>query len=139
VKFKLDERLDNDSHFVLSLPLCQVRLINDKQFVWCLLIPEIEDVQEIIDLDEVQQKQLWIESARLSRALKEGFAPDKLNVAAIGNIVSQLHVHHICRYKSDIAWPSPVWGKQAMIPYQEEELNALIVKLQDLLKKQSSL
>ena len=139
MKFKLDERLENDSHFVFALALSQVRLINDKQFVWCVLIPEVNDVKEIIDLDEVQQRQLWQESAMLSRALTEGFAPDKLNVAAIGNVVSQLHVHHIARYKNDIAWPSPVWGKQAMIAYTEEERVAIIVKLRELLKAQSVL
>jgi diadenosine tetraphosphate (Ap4A) HIT family hydrolase len=139
VKFKLDERLENDSHFVFALPLSQVRLINDKQFVWCVLIPEVNDVKEIIDLDEVQQRQLWQESAMLSRALTEGFAPDKLNVAAIGNVVSQLHVHHIARYKNDIAWPSPVWGKQTMIAYNEEDRFAIIVKLQELLNAQNVL
>ncbi|WP_412973079.1 HIT domain-containing protein [Glaciecola sp. MF2-115] len=137
MKFNLDERLESDSHFVFALPLSQVRLINDNQFVWCVLIPAVDNAKEIIDLDEGQQKQLWQESATLSRALKEGFTPDKLNVAAIGNIVSQLHVHHICRYKHDIAWPSPVWGKQAMISYTDEDRTVLIVKLQELLREQS--
>ena len=136
MKFDLDERLQNDSYFVCKLPLSQVRLINDSQFIWCLLIPEINAVVEVIDLNELQQKQMWLESALLSRALKAGFSPDKLNVAAIGNVVSQLHVHHICRFKTDVAWPSPVWGRQAMVSYQESERLTLIDKIAALLKKQ---
>jgi len=136
VKFDLDERLQNDSYFVCKLQLSQVRLINDSQFIWCLLIPEINAVVEVIDLNELQQKQMWLESALLSRALKAGFSPDKLNVAAIGNVVSQLHVHHICRFKTDVAWPSPVWGRQAMVSYQESERLTLIDKIAALLKKQ---
>ena len=136
MKFDLDERLQNDSYFVCKLQLSQVRLINDSQFIWCLLIPEINAVVEVIDLNELQQKQMWLESALLSRALKAGFSPDKLNVAAIGNVVSQLHVHHICRFKTDVAWPSPVWGRQAMVSYQESERLTLIDKIAALLKKQ---
>ncbi len=133
--FELDERLQNDSHFVGKLTLSQVRLIDDSQFIWCVLIPEINKATEIIDLNDSQQNQMWLESALLSRALKAGFAPDKLNVAAIGNVVSQLHVHHICRFKTDVAWPAPVWGRQAMVNYQENERLILIEKIHDLLKE----
>ena len=133
--FKLDKRLEQDSHFVCNLSLSQVRLINDSQFIWCLLVPEVDGVQEIIDLDESQQAQLWKESETLSRVLQLGFSPDKLNVAAIGNIVSQLHVHHICRFKNDIAWPAPVWGRQAMINYKEDALITLIQKLNYLINE----
>ena len=138
MRFELDERLQNDSYFVCQLSLSQVRLINDSQFIWCVLIPEINKVVEVIDLNELQQSQMWLESALLSRALKAGFAPDKLNVAAIGNVVSQLHVHHICRFKTDVAWPAPVWGRQAMVNYQESEALILIDKIRDLLKTQGA-
>lgn len=138
MRFELDERLQNDSYFVCQLSLSQVRLINDSQFIWCVLIPEINKVIEVIDLNELQQSQMWLESALLSRALKAGFAPDKLNVAAIGNVVSQLHVHHICRFKTDVAWPAPVWGRQAMVNYQESEALILIDKIRDLLKTQGA-
>jgi len=138
VRFELDERLQNDSYFVCQLSLSQVRLINDSQFIWCVLIPEINNLVEVIDLNELQQSQMWLESALLSRALKAGFAPDKLNVAAIGNVVSQLHVHHICRFKTDVAWPAPVWGRQAMVNYQESEALILIDKIRDLLKTQGA-
>jgi diadenosine tetraphosphate (Ap4A) HIT family hydrolase len=136
VIFELDQRLQNDSFFVCNLLLSQVRLINDSQFIWCVLIPEINNVTEIIELTDVQQAALWQESAILSRALKKGFHPDKLNVAAIGNIVSQLHVHHLCRFKDDIAWPAPVWGRQPMVGYGENKHQGLSEKIRKLLKGQ---
>ncbi len=138
MRFELDERLQNDSYFVCQLSLSQVRLINDSQFIWCVLIPEINNLVEVIDLNELQQSQMWLESALLSKALKGGFTPDKLNVAAIGNVVSQLHVHHICRFKTDVAWPAPVWGRQAMVNYQESEALILIDKIRDSLKTQGA-
>jgi diadenosine tetraphosphate (Ap4A) HIT family hydrolase len=138
VTFELDQRLQKDSYFVCKLSLSQVRLINDNQFIWCVLIPEINKVTEIIDLNDAQQNQMWLESAALSRALQTGFVPDKLNVAAIGNVVSQLHVHHICRLTTDVAWPAPVWGRQAMVNYQEKERLMLIEKIHDLLKEQGA-
>jgi diadenosine tetraphosphate (Ap4A) HIT family hydrolase len=100
-----------------------------------VLIPEINNVTEIIDLNEAQQAELWQESAMLSRALKKGFNPDKLNVAAIGNIVSQLHVHHLCRFKLDIAWPAPVWGRQPMLGYEENKQAVLSEKISALLNE----
>ena len=127
--FKLDQRLENDSFLVCHLDLCQVRLINDAQFTWLLLVPMVNGVSEVIDLHEDLQQELWRECSLLSRILQAEFAPDKLNIAAIGNIVSQLHVHHICRFKDDVAWPAPVWGKQAMIPYEQDEHERLIERL----------
>lgn len=131
--FKLDKRLHQDSILVCDLPLSQLRLINDQQFIWCILVPRIDNVQEIIDLNDKQQQALWHESACLSRALRSGFNPDKLNVAALGNVVSQLHVHHICRFKNDCAWPAPIWGRQAMLPYQTTEMDQLTSKLKSLM------
>lgn len=138
MKFELDKRLQDDSHFVCKLSLSQVRLIDDSQFIWCVLIPEINAATEIIDLSELQQSQMWLESALLSKALKQGFIPDKLNVAAIGNVVSQLHVHHICRFKTDVAWPAPVWGRQIMVNYEESERLILIEKIHALLIEQGA-
>jgi diadenosine tetraphosphate (Ap4A) HIT family hydrolase len=139
VKFKLDSRLENDSFYVCDLALSQLRLINDEQFIWLVLVPKVEGVQEIIDLSQEQQAQLWQESACLSSALREGFAPDKLNVAALGNIVAQLHMHHICRFKNDVAWPAPVWGRQAMIAYSEVAKEKLIEQFKYLLSEQGAL
>ena len=127
--FKLDERLENDTFFVCDLPLCRVLLMNDSQFVWLILVPRIEGVTEIIDLSEAQQQQLTVESAQVSRALQLLFNPDKLNVAALGNVVSQLHIHHIVRYKEDVAWPKPVWGAQPTVAYSSDAVEALVNKL----------
>jgi diadenosine tetraphosphate (Ap4A) HIT family hydrolase len=135
VNFKLDSRLEKDSFFICDLALSQLRLINDEQFVWLVLIPRVNDVKEIIDLSEKQQEQLWRESACVSSALRSGFSPDKLNVAAIGNIVEQLHVHHICRFTNDVAWPAPVWGRQEMIAYSASTRENLLKQLNNLIKK----
>ncbi len=137
--FKLDQRLQNDSFFVYKLPLTKGRLINDRQFICWVLIQEINNVTEILELNEAQQAALWKESAMLSRALKKGFHPDKLNVAAIGNIVAQLHIHHLCRFKVDIAWPAPVWGRQPMVGYDENKHGVLSEKIGKLLQEQQSL
>jgi diadenosine tetraphosphate (Ap4A) HIT family hydrolase len=136
VSFKLDSRLEVDSFFICDLALAQLRLINDEQFIWLVLIPRVNDVKEIIDLSEKQQEQLWKESACVSSALRSGFSPHKLNVAAIGNIVEQLHVHHICRFTNDVAWPAPVWGRQEMKSYSTSARENLLKQLYSLIKKQ---
>lgn len=110
--YRLDDRLANDTRHVGQLPLCEVLLMDDSQFPWVILVPRCENVVEILDLSTEEQSQLWQESRLVSLALRELFSPDKLNIAALGNVVSQLHVHHIVRYTSDVAWPAPVWGRQ---------------------------
>ena len=132
--FKLDSRLQNDTFFVCDLPLCRVLLMNDSQFVWVILVPRVEGVTDIIDLTTAQQQQLMIESAQVSRALKSQFNPDKLNVAALGNVVSQLHIHHIARYINDVAWPKPVWGAQPTIAYSAKSAASVVEKLKQALK-----
>ena len=129
--FQLDARLENDSFLICELDLCQIRLINDAQFTWVLLVPMLNGAIEINDLDHDSQQQLWRESSLVSRVLQSEFAPHKLNIAAIGNVVSQLHVHHICRFKDDLAWPAPVWGKQAMVAYQPAQRNLIIRTIKD--------
>ncbi|MGI5308549.1 HIT domain-containing protein [Rheinheimera sp. WS51] len=118
--FILDQRLAADSIYISDLKLCQVRLINDARYPWFILVPRLSNVAEIIDLSQQQQQQLWLESAALSLWLKAEFKPAKLNVAALGNIVSQLHMHHIARFVEDDAWPAPVWGKFPTTAYTDE-------------------
>lgn len=127
--FKLDPKLSNDTFFVCDLTLCKVLLMNDSQFPWLILVPRIADVTEIIDLSEEDQSQLQRESAWVSKVLKVQFSPDKLNIAALGNMVSQLHIHHIARYKTDVAWPKPVWGLQPAIAY-DDTAQGIIASLQ---------
>jgi diadenosine tetraphosphate (Ap4A) HIT family hydrolase len=85
-----------------------------------ILVPKVTNISEIIDLSASQQAQLWQESAMVSHVLTQLFIPDKLNVAALGNMVSQLHVHHVVRYQDDISWPKPIWGQVPAKPYTSE-------------------
>ena len=123
--FKLDPILENDTHDLGSFPLCRLLLSNNKTYPWFILVPQLEGITELHQLNQVDREQLWTESALLSNWLEEVYAADKLNVAALGNVVSQLHVHHIARYRIDIAWPRPVWGVGESIPYTEQEVVAI--------------
>jgi diadenosine tetraphosphate (Ap4A) HIT family hydrolase len=127
--FTLDSRLENDSVFVCDLTLCQVRLMNDKNYPWLILIPKVSEVREIFELPEPDQQQLMRESSQISQLLFDHFNADKMNVAALGNLVPQLHIHHIARFETDNAWPSPVWGVANALPYAKDELSALVQKL----------
>lgn len=128
-EWRLDPRLADDSHPVAQLPLCELRLMDDSHHPWLVLVPRVEGATELIDLQEAQQQALLREVSQVSRLLREHFAPDKLNVAALGNVVPQLHVHVIARYTADIAWPKPVWGQAAMRSYTPEALVERIATL----------
>lgn len=136
--FELDPRLENDTVFLLDWPLCRVVLMNDANYPWCILIPRILDesggqVTELYHLNDEQRAQLDKESMALSRHLMTVFNGDKLNVAALGNVVSQLHIHHVVRFENDAAWPAPVWGRLPAKPYDQSELAAMRAKLADAL------
>lgn len=120
--WQLHPQLADDTAPVIELPLCEVRLMDDANHPWLVLVPRLADMVEIIDLDPAQRTQLAAEIDHACRALKALFKPDKLNVAALGNLVPQLHVHVIARYRDDIAWPRPVWGSATSRPYSPEEL-----------------
>lgn len=113
--------------------LCRLLLMNDANYPWFILVPERENIREIHELNDADRHALWDESAVLARALAAVFKPDKLNIAALGNQVPQLHVHHIVRYTHDAAWPQPVWGKVPPRPYYSAEIvklkNTLLPKL----------
>lgn len=115
--FALHPQLSADTFVLGDWPLCRVLRMNDRAFPWLILVPRVADIREIIDLAEVQQQELMAEIGRASRALKALLSPDKLNVAALGNAVPQLHVHVIARYKTDPAWPRPIWGVQAPVAF----------------------
>jgi diadenosine tetraphosphate (Ap4A) HIT family hydrolase len=106
----LDPVLERDTRAIGDLPLCRVLLSHDANYPWLLLVPRRKGAIEIIDLDQGDQARLMSEIADASRALKSITGCDKLNVAAIGNVVKQLHVHVIARLHSDAAWPKPVWN-----------------------------
>ena len=117
----LDERLEADTFPVTELPLCRVLLMNDTRFTWVILVPRQPGASEVFDLDEESQQQLWREASALGAAMKEAFEGDKINIAALGNMVSQLHVHIIVRHKNDAAWPGPVWGLGNAEPYTPDQ------------------
>jgi diadenosine tetraphosphate (Ap4A) HIT family hydrolase len=127
--FELAPEFERDSLWLADWPLCQLRVQNDTNYPWFILIPRRVAMVEIIDLTEQDRAQLWRESAHLSVFLKEAFQAKKLNVAALGNMVPQLHLHHIARYEHDIAWPAPVWGKAPAQPYTETQWQQLKQKL----------
>lgn len=109
--FQIDESLINDGIIIGEFPLSKLILVNNSYFPWFILVPKVNDAKEIIDLDQDQQLSLLNEINIISKLVKKLYDPDKLNIAALGNIVSQLHVHIVARYNTDEAWPDPVWGK----------------------------
>ncbi|TMO42538.1 HIT family protein [Pseudoalteromonas sp. S4389] len=123
--FSLAPELARDCIELADWPLCKVLLMNDSQYPWFILVPRQAGLREIIDLSEELQIVFLQESAKLSKLIQQVFTPDKLNVAALGNMVPQLHIHHIARFKSDPAWPAPVWGKLPAIPYTDEQIKHL--------------
>jgi diadenosine tetraphosphate (Ap4A) HIT family hydrolase len=127
--WELHPQLGRDTVNIGDLPLSRVLVINDANWPWLLLVPRRAGVSEIIDLDEVEQAQLWTELARAGRALKEVTACDKLNIAALGNVVPQLHVHVIARKAGDAAWPKPVWGAVPPLAHDKAELERFIQTL----------
>ncbi len=129
--FELDARLAADTYFVGTTALCRLLLMDDARFPWLILVPEVAEVSEPFDLSEVNQAALWRESMHLSRFLKAHYQAEKLNIAALGNQVPQLHLHHIVRYHSDVAWSGPVWGIGTPEPYAAEEATHLISRLRE--------
>ena len=129
----LDPQLAADTHPVAHLPLSELRLMDDANHPWLILVPRVAGAVEWIDLDDAAQAGLTREIALASRALQSAFKPHKLNVAALGNMVPQLHVHVIARYRDDIAWPRPVWGTATAKPYTPEALVERISILQPAL------
>ena len=123
-EFVLHERLAADTVVLGDFPLCRLLLMNDAQYPWLILVPRRASVREIYQLSEADQQQLLRESSALSRAAMDAFHGEKLNVAAIGNLVPQLHVHHVVRFAGDRAWPRPVWGLHPPRPYAMAEREA---------------
>ena len=131
--FELHPRLKQDCHELGRFPLSRLLLMNDRRFPWFILVPERQDIREIFHLGEADRSQLLRESCHLSAGIDAAFRPDKLNIAAIGNLVPQLHVHHIARYQTDPLWPATVWGSGPAVPYSAGELEELRARLWPLL------
>mgnify|MGYP003388626672 FL=1 len=129
VSFTLHPQLAHDCFELADFPLCKLLLCNDSAYPWFILVPKVTDIKDVYQLDWQQQQQLLNESSLLSELVMQVFDGDKMNVAALGNVVEQLHVHHVVRYKTDVSWPKPIWGQQALTPYTEVELVELKEKL----------
>jgi len=129
----IDPQLLADCLCIGRFPLCHLLLMLDANYPWFILVPDRADVQEIHQLDAGDQQQLMHESVQLSHALVSVFGPDKLNIAALGNVVPQLHVHHVVRYRDDAAWPAPVWGRVAARPYDDAGLASVLARLRPAL------
>ena len=127
--FALDPRLAADTLPVAALGLSDLRLMNDRRFPWLVLVPRRPGMSEIIDLSGADRAALLGEMVQVSGALRAATACDKLNVGALGNIVRQLHVHVVARFARDAAWPGPVWGSGAAIPYAPGEAERLLAQL----------
>lgn len=127
----LDPRLLKDGEVIGKFKLCHVLLMRDANYPWVVLVPDREDKTEVFDLSQDDQYQLYIESNTLLTFLKKEFKADKMNVAALGNVVAQLHIHHIGRYKTDIAWPAPVWGAFPAKAYADNEFEKRVNSLVD--------
>ncbi|RTE86855.1 MULTISPECIES: HIT domain-containing protein [Gammaproteobacteria] len=137
MSWQLNAQLEKDTVTVGDFPLSRVLIMNDAQYPWVILVPRVEGVTEAYELQAMEQQQLLQESSLLSMWLMRHFNGDKLNVAALGNVVSQLHVHHVVRFKSDPAWPAPVWGKLPAQPYTTETVEAFAQQLAKELKLQA--
>jgi diadenosine tetraphosphate (Ap4A) HIT family hydrolase len=132
--FTLDPRLQKESLYLAEFSLCKVLLMNDARYPWVILVPKITGLTEIFQLDDAGQQQLMVESNFVASKLKEVVQADKMNVAALGNVVSQLHVHHVARFIQDDTWPAPVWGKGQAIAYTQTESDAVIALLRSEFK-----
>jgi diadenosine tetraphosphate (Ap4A) HIT family hydrolase len=124
--FQLHPRLKQDCIAIGRFDLCQLLMMNDSQYPWFILVPEKADIKEIYQLSKLDQHRLIEESSYLAENLATLYKADKMNVAAIGNLVPQLHIHHVVRYQADKAWPAPIWGKFAVIPYSEQQTSETI-------------
>lgn len=127
--WSMHPQLAADSHPVAVLGLSDLQLMDDANYPWLVLVPRVAGARELTDLDADQRAALVEEIARVERLLLDVFEPHKLNVAALGNLVPQLHVHVIARFEDDPAWPAPVWGRVASRPYPPE---ALVDRVRDL-------
>lgn len=127
--FKLHRQLAEDTLHIGSFPLCDVLLMNDARYPWVILVPRREGLSETYDLNEEDQQQCMVESNFVSKYLAGLVQAEKMNVAALGNIVNQLHIHHIARFYNDESWPNPVWGRGQQQIYSQEAAADFLQKL----------
>lgn len=133
--FELHPQLAADTVLLGQFPLCDLLLMNDSQYPWFILVPRVPGVSEIHHLSVAEQQQLLRESSYLAENLSDIFNATKMNIAALGNIVPQLHLHHVVRHSEDRAWPGPVWGRFPAQAYTSEQIQAIQRKVGALLEQ----
>ena len=132
--FKLDERIESSTVELGKMGISRVLLSKDANYPWVLLIPEIEGATEVHELSEEQQQDVTKSMTFVSTKMKEHFKADKMNVANIGNIVSQLHIHVVARFEGDLAWPDPIWGHSPATAYEPQKFEDLCKNLKEVLE-----
>ncbi len=133
--FELHTQLQADTYRVGDFPLCLLLLCNDANYPWCILVPKRIGIREIHHLSKDDSQTLLVESCCLAESMEQLFKPLKLNIAALGNMVPQLHIHHVARFEVDAAWPAPIWGKVPAKQYDDALLNKRLQALRGLLVK----
>ena len=122
---EIHPQLRKDCSYIGRFDLCHLLLLDDARYPWCILVPDRDDITEIHQLERADRAQLMEESVLLSRCLESLFRPDSLNLAALGNLVPHLHIHHLARFRDDPAWPGPVWGHSPAEPYTPDGLASM--------------
>lgn len=135
---KIHPQLRQDCIQLGHFPLSHLLLMNDTNYPWFILVPDRDEITEIYQLSLEDQQQLLAESSFLGLVLMKHFKGDKLNIGALGNMVPQLHLHHIVRYRNDPAWPAPVWGRGVAEKYTQETLSDLVMRLKPILQTEVS-
>ena len=133
MSFQLHPQLEADTHLICRTENCQILLMDDARFPWIGLGPEVAGIRELYELNERQQQQAYQSILRISKSLAEYSNAEKMNVAALGNQVPQLHIHIIARYQSDAAWPGPVWGVGQAESYSTDQLQQTLSDLDTVL------
>lgn len=133
MSFELHPQLAKDTTIIGHFPLCIALLHKDNTVPWVILVPKRASLKELHHLPMHEQQQFLLESQAVSQALEATFQPDKLNLGALGNMVPQLHIHHIARFKTDSAWPGPIWGNTLGIFRSDDEQQALHTRISNVL------
>ena len=136
--FQLHPQLQADTYVAGHFPLCMLLLSKDANYPWCIMVPKLEGVREIHHLSAENRQALLAESCMLAECMEKLFKPLKMNIAALGNMVPQLHIHHIARFETDVAWPAPIWGKVPAKKYNSELLDKRLNRLKEQLVNSKS-
>ena len=137
MSFQLHPQLAKDTTIIGEFPLCLALLHKDNAVPWVILVPKRENLKELHHLTMKEQQQFLYESQAVNQALEATFKPEKLNLGALGNMVPQLHIHHIARFKDDIAWPGPIWGNTNGEFRREEEQVSMLCRIKNVLSLSS--